>query len=622
MLGQGQRMVPIAALNPLIADAEIPGVHQALRNFLAVLVADMNALPNIQDIPGKSSAVAQRGVLKNLQAGLDRLAVPAPNTLRHKEILSALLVNINRIHGRVDPRVMVDLIADYLTELGQPIDKDSFYWLLSSFAITKGAQVNNKPMEAGSNPPADFTARTVQDFFMGLGLPSLKVALSSGNHNNCGLHGIIHTYMYEVLNLSSDQLREEMQAYPLLKEMVETFFATNPFFQKYQHLQGNLDAFLAYNRYHSSPADREVLWGDLLRKIYQKNRAEWAQVAYNEYVQGAAPALGLEAAKEEAQRAMAILLNAGNDGDFMDAQALGQITKRLGRRLMIIDIRDPSGMGNEVINAQGITKGTIYLGKSPAHYDFLLADPAAIAEHNKQMRASIDIGLSAIERRLGSMAAPTEAIEEQILEQHKRIRAKGLFLEESQQEITELLANIEVNNTGFAEVRANPVKAEAEAKQLGLPLAVLLNNMQKSLDEDNARLVILLPQVTAEEKELKALEEVLAVYTSQRQENPQYNALLALRDAFFESIYKEAERMLIAPAPRVGAAVAAAMDQLRREFDAMQALAVAGAPSASNQGADAALNFALDKARLDANGMIAKIGAPSAAAPQTSAPKP
>lgn len=90
-------------------------------------------------------------------------------------------------------------------------------------------------------------------------------AKASGYRNNCGLHTIIHSW----LNLSESQIIELARNYPIFDEIVNTFYE---FYQLPE--EPNLHNFLQMCRLFNHPLDREILLGQVFRRVLQNHIQE------------------------------------------------------------------------------------------------------------------------------------------------------------------------------------------------------------------------------------------------------------------------------------------------------------------------------------------------------------
>jgi hypothetical protein len=90
-------------------------------------------------------------------------------------------------------------------------------------------------------------------------------AKASGYRNNCGLHTIIHSW----LNLTDHQIMELARNYPIFDEIVNTFYE---FYQLPD--EPNIHHFLQMCRFYNHPFDREILLGQVFRRVLQNHIQE------------------------------------------------------------------------------------------------------------------------------------------------------------------------------------------------------------------------------------------------------------------------------------------------------------------------------------------------------------
>ncbi|MBI2792103.1 MAG: hypothetical protein HYX61_09100 [Gammaproteobacteria bacterium] len=217
-------------------------------------------------------------------------------------------------------------------------------------------------------------------------------AKASGYRNNCGLHTVINTW----LSLTERQIYELAQNYPIFDEIV------NKFYEFYQLPgQPNLHNFLQICRLYNHPLDREILLGQVFRRVLQDNIQQL--IADRTLV------------AEE-------ITNVYDDESIPD-DLLSVLTKQMGAALTIHNTTHYQSVQQAVtyVPDEGPVLWNIQAYHVGGHYDFKFASYQQNVEHNTRrsnLRNSLLVQaatISSITQK--DLALPDSTYKEQLLQE-------------------------------------------------------------------------------------------------------------------------------------------------------------------------------------------------------------
>jgi hypothetical protein len=347
---------------PLISDAQVAEFHASLINFFKALIAQ-----------GRLSGAGVRDcetALAHLEA--TQAAGAFVTTDGQKRLIQSMLITL-LIGTRVPAFEFAREIGNYFTAYHLAGMNDNMTAIFAAISNGQGpiAQIV-QARKADGEVKGDYldllVAALTREHFQDNTVAEIPFALCSGalgigGGYNCGFHAIIHTFMKDLFNLAPHQIRAERnRAGSPLDRILNLFFDAHP------ELPRTEEALIAFNREHHTPADQEMIWGDILRVIT-----------------GTAPNIFMESDQLGA-------LVASMGGDF-------ELYNRQGELMQASRAKNPNGLvARAVFNMKGNNHTN---GNHQNHYDALLPTQHAMNAHNAQMRPQdLAKGLSGLLRQL------------------------------------------------------------------------------------------------------------------------------------------------------------------------------------------------------------------------------
>jgi len=431
--GPSPRFVVITPESPRVSPEQMQQFNQRMAAFLPqfserAVSAVASFSEHVEMETGRKDDVVLK-MICGMQALRDALIAQAAfpeNTCDNQEAVRTFIKAIMISPETINPRDFACGIAAYLNAVQETVYVQSDDVTQLIYAMAK-----SEPVFAALLPgekaiwPERFTKQAFISHFhteeAPFVIPTIPVAISSGRHNNCGLHGIIHTYMAAMLELSPEALEIAQSEYPFLKQVIDKFLSKHPDLSKIQnspkHPMLRIDALLAFNKICDSPADRELLWGDVLREVIEENRAELemsrAQELTDLQQQSMLDQQGLskEVAQNDPQlQVMLADLKAQSEGtvkeafdrsfvpdqySLLEAHVLVAFAQKLGISLNVFD-KQGGRLDSNLPTDNTFFATSLVMASNPGpgnHYDFVFSNEADMQQHSEALEAGKLIGL-------------------------------------------------------------------------------------------------------------------------------------------------------------------------------------------------------------------------------------